>query len=122
MEHYYTSYTKKINNITYYFVKKYTRFPELKDAPSILESYGMHTDFNTACRIASIEDNTIKQKLFKEACPGVFYSQNVSATPELSKSLRIENINNKPTLVTKLTGIKKIISSKMPHWRILSHS
>ena len=87
-----------------------------------MKKSGMHTDFNTACRIALIEDNSIKQKLFKEACPGLFYGQNVSATPELSKSLRIENINNKPTLVTKLTGIKKIISSKMPHWRILSHS
>ena len=122
MEKYYTSYTKKINNTTYYFVKKYIRYTELKDAPAILESYGMHTDFNKACRIASIQDNSIKQRLFKEASPGLFYGQKISATPELSKNLRVENINNNPTLVTRLTGIKKIISSKMPTWLLLSHS
>ena len=122
MERYYTSYTKKINNTTYYFVKKYRRYTELKSSPAILESYGMHTDFNKACRIAAIQDNTIKQRLFKEASPGLFYGQNMSATPELSKSLRIENMNNKTALVTRLTGFKKIISSKMPQWLLLSHS
>ena len=122
MERYYDSYTKKINNTTYYFVKKYRRYTELKDSPAILESYGMHTDFNKACRIASIQDDTIKLRLFKEASPGLFYGQNMSAAPELSKSLRIENINNKTALVTRLTGIKKIISAKMPQWLLLSHS
>ena len=122
MERYYTSYTKKINNTTYYFVKKYRRYSELKDCPAILESYGMHTDFNKACRIAAIQDDTIKQRLFKEASPGLYYGQNISATPELSKRLRIENINDKTALVTRLTGIKKIISSKMPQWLLLSHS
>ena len=122
MEHYYTSYTKSINNTTYYFVKKYSRYTELKGSPAILESYGMHTDFNKACRIASINNNAIKQRLFKEAAPGLFYGQNLSAAPELSKSLRIENINDKTALVTRLTGIKKIISSKMPQWLLLSHS
>lgn len=122
MEHSYTSYTKVINAKTYYFVKKYATYPELKGVPEILESYGMHTDFDTACRIALIQDYSIKQKLFKEASPGLFYGQHVSATPELSKSLRIEKINNNTTMVTKLTGIKRIISSKMPVWRILSQS
>ncbi len=122
MERYYTSYTKKINNTTYYFVKKYRRYTELKNSPAILESYGMHPDFNKACSIASIQDNAIKQRLFKEASLGLYYGQNMSTTPELSKSLRIENINNKTALVTRLTGIKKIISAKMPQWLLLSHS
>lgn len=125
MEHYYTAYTKTINNTPYYFVKKYTRFPELKNAPAILENYGMHTDFNTACNIAVIHDIEIKQQLFKEAAPGVIYGQDISAiaaTPLLSKTLRVELVNNKTTLVTKLSGIKKIITAKIPHWRLSPHS
>lgn len=125
MEHYYTSYTKIINNTTYYFVKKYSRFTELKNAPAILESYGMHTNFNKACNIAGIHDPAIRQQLFKEAEPGLIYGQNVAAIPSahaLSKSLRLEHVNNKTSLVTRLTGIKKIITARIPHWRLLPHS
>lgn len=125
MEHYYTSYTKTINNTTYYFVKKYTRFPELKNAPAILESYGMHTNFNKACNIAAIQNPAIRQQLFKEAEPGLTYGQNIAAIPSaplLSKSLRLEKVNNKTFLVTKFTGIKKIITARIPHWRLLPHS
>lgn len=124
MEHYYTAYIKTINNTPYYFVKKYSRFTELKNAPAILESYGMHIDFNSACSIASIYDVEIKQQLFKEAAPGVVYGQHLSATtarPLLSKNLRVERVDNKISLVTKLSGIKKIITAKIPNWRLLPH-
>lgn len=125
MEHYYTAYTKTINNTPYYFVKKYSRFTELQNAPAILESYGMHIDFNSACNIAAIHDVEIKQQLFKEAAPGVVYGQHLSATaskPLLSKNLRVERVDNKISLVTKLSGIKKIITAKIPNWRLLPHS
>ena len=121
MEHQYTAYTKTINNVNYYFIKKYIRYTEVKNAPAILESYGMHTNFNTACKIAGITNAEIKQQLFKEVDPGYIYGQN-TATPALSKSLRVELVNDKPSLVSKLSGIKKIITSKMPHWRLLPHS
>jgi hypothetical protein len=125
MEHYYTSYTKTINNTTYYFVKKYTRFPELKNVPAILENYGMHTNFDKACTIAAIFDPALRQQLFKEAAPGLIYGQNItaiSAKPLLSKSLRLEHVNSKTVLATRLTGIKRIITAKIPHWRLLPHS
>ena len=67
MENFYTAYTKIIENKTYYFVKKYLVFPELKDVAPVLESYGMHTDFNKACSIASIHDPKIKEQLLIEA-------------------------------------------------------
>ena len=67
MENFYTSYTKVIENKTYYFVKKYLIFPEFKDVSPVLESYGMHTDFNKACSIASIHDPNIRQQLLNEA-------------------------------------------------------
>ena len=41
-------------------------FPEYKDVPGILESYGMHTDFNRACEIAAIDDKEIRDNLFAD--------------------------------------------------------
>lgn len=64
METYYTAYTKFLDFKTYYFVKKYNVFPEYKDVPPIMESYGMHTDFEKACSIAGITDPLIREKLF----------------------------------------------------------
>ena len=66
MEHFYESYTKTVQNATFYFVKKYQVFPELKDVEPLLESYGMHTDFNKACEIALIKDPSIKEMLLNE--------------------------------------------------------
>ena len=66
MENIYTSYTKKIQTTTYYFVKKFVVFPEFKDVPPVLEAYGMHTDFDKACTIASLNDSEIKKQLLQE--------------------------------------------------------
>ena len=63
MENFYTAYTKQINGTTFYFVKKYITFPEYRNVPDILENFGMHQDFNKACRIAMIADPSIKQQL-----------------------------------------------------------
>ena len=121
MELYYTSYTKTINNTNYFFVKKYTKFSEFKDAPAILESFGMHTNFDKACAIACVNDPVIKERLFKEVTPELNYRQINSAItvkPDLSDNFRVEHKNNKTSLVTKLNGLKKIISAKIPHWRL----
>ena len=67
MENFYTAYTKVIENKTYYFVKKYLIFPEFKDVAPVMESYGMHTDFNKACSIASVNDPKIREQLLNEA-------------------------------------------------------
>ena len=63
MENFYTAYRKTIDGVTFYFVKKYQTFPEYKDVPSVLENYGMHTDFKKACKIAMISDKAIQQQL-----------------------------------------------------------
>ena len=67
MENFYTAYTKVIDTKTYFFVKKYLIFPELQDVAPVLESYGMHTDFNKACSIAAVHDPKIKEQLWNEA-------------------------------------------------------
>ncbi|MBC7890217.1 MAG: hypothetical protein H7Z13_20270 [Ferruginibacter sp.] len=67
MENFYTSYTKIIENKTYYFVKKYLIFPEFTDVSPVLENYGMHTDFNKACSIAQINDPQVRKHLLNEA-------------------------------------------------------
>ena len=67
MENFYSSYTKIIENKTYFFVKKYLIFPEYKDLSPVMESYGMHVDFNKACSIAGINDPILKQQLLFEA-------------------------------------------------------
>ncbi len=66
MENFYTAYTRVVQNTTFYFVKKYLTFPEYKEVPGVLESYGMHTDFNRACQIALINDKEIRENLFAD--------------------------------------------------------
>ncbi|MGH2646026.1 MAG: hypothetical protein ACRDE8_00600 [Ginsengibacter sp.] len=63
MENFYIAYTRVVQNTTFYFVKKYVTFPEFKDVPNVLENYGMHTDFNRACKIAGIYDADLSKKL-----------------------------------------------------------
>jgi hypothetical protein len=58
MEHIYDAYTREINGKTFYFVKKYSVFPDVKDCPPVLENMGMHTNFHKACGFARIQDET----------------------------------------------------------------
>jgi hypothetical protein len=67
METFYTAYTKQLDFKIYYFVKKFTAFPELKNVPPVMESYGMHTDFNKACSIAGVVNEDIKAQLLMQA-------------------------------------------------------
>jgi len=66
MENFYTAYTRVVQSTTFYFVKKYMTFPEYKDTPAVLESYGMHTDFERACQIAQIKDKETRNNLLKD--------------------------------------------------------
>lgn len=67
MENIYTAYTKLVENKTYYFIKKFLAFPELEGVDPVLESYGMHTDFNKACSIAAVNDLQVRERLLREA-------------------------------------------------------
>lgn len=62
----YSGYTKEINNVKYYFVKKYITFPELENSPKIVDSMGMHVDFLRACKIAAITEEEVVHQLMKE--------------------------------------------------------
>jgi acyl-coenzyme A synthetase/AMP-(fatty) acid ligase len=66
MTTFYTAYSKTINGTTFYFVKNYKTFPELQNVAPILETFGMHTNFTQACKIAMIFDVEIQQKLQNE--------------------------------------------------------
>ncbi|HEY5369852.1 MAG TPA: hypothetical protein VIJ75_12765 [Hanamia sp.] len=66
MENSYMAYTKEINGVSFYFVKKYTTFPDYDDFPKILDSMGMHTDFYKACGIAEIYEENVVSDLMKE--------------------------------------------------------
>ena len=62
----YTAYAKPIDGIPFYFVKSFKTFPEYTTVPPILETYGMHTNFEQACEIAMVFDKDIQQKLLSE--------------------------------------------------------
>ena len=66
MENIYTAYTRMVNNVNFYFVKRYTVFSEYEGMPKVLNDLGMHTDFYRACYIAKIYDEAIVTQLLDE--------------------------------------------------------
>jgi hypothetical protein len=66
MEYLYTVHTKLIDDKTYYFVKKLMAFSEFKGLTDVVVGFGMHTDFEKACRIAGIDDAECRKKLIHE--------------------------------------------------------
>ena len=66
MKTFYTAYAKTVDETLFYFVKSFQTFPEYQNVPPILKTYGMHTDFEQACRIALIDDKEIQQQLLNE--------------------------------------------------------
>ncbi|WP_462255111.1 hypothetical protein [Ferruginibacter sp.] len=67
METLYTAYTKMLDYKMYYFIKKFSTFPEFKNVSPVLESYGMHTNFDKACSIAGVNDPAVKEQLLQQA-------------------------------------------------------
>ena len=117
MEHYYKSYTKTINGITYYFVKKYTSFPEFENTPAVLERYGMHVDFKKACMIAEIYDSLVIEQLYSEASITLIDGQDITPV----ESSRLEKANEKLSLVQRINVIKKNFTEKITHWHLMPH-
>lgn len=71
METNFTCYTKKVQGKVFYFVKKFIVFPEFGNVTPLLESYGMHTEFDKACAIANLYDASIKKQLLEDIESGV---------------------------------------------------
>jgi hypothetical protein len=63
MEYLYTIHTKLIAGKIHFFVKKMMAFPEFEGLDNVLVGYGMHTDFEKACKISGIYDTTIRKQL-----------------------------------------------------------
>lgn len=83
MQNVYSAYTKVIDGTTYFFVKEFLVFPELKNVPPILGKYAMHTDFDKACGIAYLHDTQIKKQLLAE----------MKSHSPLAKVIEIDNTN-----------------------------
>ena len=66
MEKIYIAYQREVNHEIFYFVKEFCSFPNIPNATTILENYGMHRNFLKACRIAQIEDESIIQSLLDQ--------------------------------------------------------
>lgn len=127
MEYVYAAYTKAIDNAPYFFVKKYVRYSEFQNAPAILESYGMHTNFGKACAIAKIEDVEIKNELFAQVQPAFAELQKELAGQGAAEglavqSLRLKKPSPKNAFLSRWTQLKRGIAQKIPHWHLLPHS
>lgn len=115
MEHYYKAYTKLINDTTFYFVKKYTSYPEFQDTPAVLEKFGMHKNFKRACNLADVYELSIIEKLYDEATASLVTEQ---------ESLVVENLRTSPqnlSFVQKFNLIKKNFTSRITHWHLMPH-
>lgn len=66
MENIYNAYTKEINGKTFYFVKTFSVYHEIKDCPPVLEKMGMHSNFHKACYLAQINDDNVVSQLMNE--------------------------------------------------------
>ena len=101
MENHYTAYTKVINDVTFYFVKKYKVFPEYKDVQPILENYGMHTNFDKACQIAMVDDKAIKEQLLNN----LEQNLNTAKLIKMNRDKVVTSINNNIQLNDKQRAI-----------------
>ncbi len=105
MKNFYTAYAKTINGTTFYFVKSYQAFPEYQNVPPILETYGMHTNFDQACKIAMIYDKEIQQQLLNELQNNTASSKVLPLYPAIAE---IYNLRRKQTTfpsILKLIGL-----------------
>ena len=66
MENIYKAYTKEINGKNFYFVKKFSVFPEIDDCPPVLETMGMHPNFYKACGIAEVHDEAAINRMMNQ--------------------------------------------------------
>lgn len=66
MTKFYTAYAKAIDGKTFYFAKSFLTFPEYQNLPPVLQTYGMHPNFEQACNIAEIYDKEIQLELLNE--------------------------------------------------------
>src|SRR5438128_2705458 len=109
MESIYTAYTKTINGVPFYFVKHFQTFPEYNDVPPLLESYGMHTNFYKACRIARIESKEVQDQLLETVIAESLATNNANINVLAMQRNRRPLLNFK-TWQFNLPGLLKIVN------------
>lgn len=105
MEIFYTAYTKTIHGTPFYFVKTFHTFPEYQNVAPALETYGMHTKFEKACKIAMVYDKEIQQQLLYKIENNKAVSKVIPLHPAANK---IYNLKRKQTVfpsLLKLIGL-----------------
>jgi hypothetical protein len=100
----YTAYAKSINGTTFYFVKSFRTFPELKNIPPLLEAYGMHTRFDKACEIAQIFDRETQLHLLHKIDNGA----GARVIPINTGKAEIYNLNRRHTIFPSLLKLLRI--------------
>jgi len=65
MQYIYQAYSKQVNDVETFFVKKFLHFPEMPHVPDIQEGFGMHADFKKACSLAGITDLDLMNKILE---------------------------------------------------------
>lgn len=60
------AYVKTINGTPFYFVKTYQSFPEFQNVSPVLKTYGMHSNFKKACKIAQVCDPETEEQLMTQ--------------------------------------------------------
>lgn len=117
MEHYYKAYTKLINDTNFYFVKKYTTYPEFQDSPAVLEKFGMHKNFKKACMLAEVFDIALVEKLYDEANASMLSEQNAIEVENQHTTIMSQRLN----FLKKINLIKKNFTSRITHWHLMPH-
>ena len=105
MKNFYTAYTKNVDGTLFYFVKSFQTFPEYENVPPILEKYGMHANFDQACKIAMIYDKEIQQQLVNELQTDIASSNMSPLYPTASEVYNLRRRNTTFPSILKLLGL-----------------
>ena len=104
MNTHYTAYSKSVNGTTFYFVKKFQTFPDLKSVPPVLEAFGMHTRFDKACEIAQIHDRETQLNLLYE----MDNAEGARVIPLQPAKAEIYELKRKPVALPSLLKLLRI--------------
>ena len=105
MKIFYTAYAKAIDSTTFYFVKSFLTFPEFENVPPVLESYGMHTNFEQACNIAQVYDKEIQQQLLTEMESNIASSNVLPLYPAVAEVYNLRRKYTSFPSLLKLIGL-----------------
>ena len=105
MKIFYTAYAKEIDGSTFYFVKSFQTFPEYQTLPPILETYGMHTNFEKACKIAMVYDKQIQQDLLNELESN---STSSKVLPKYAAAAEVYNIKRRQPVFPSILKLLRI--------------